>query len=35
MKIPGGYRAGCLQQSVRERGFAMINMGDDTEISYV
>jgi hypothetical protein len=33
--IPGGNRARQLEDSVRKRRFAMIDVGDDAEISNV
>ena len=33
LKIPIGYDIGDLNQAIRKGGFAVINMGDNTEIS--
>jgi hypothetical protein len=35
LHIPGRDRARALEQPVRKRGFPMVNMGDDAEISNV
>ncbi len=35
LKITVCYDIRCLNQTIREGGFAMINMGDDTKISDV
>ena len=35
MHLTGGQRSSELQEPVRERGFAMINVGNDGKISYV
>jgi hypothetical protein len=35
LKFPFGYDVGGLDQTIRQGGFTVINMCDDTEISYV
>jgi hypothetical protein len=35
LKVPFGYDVRDLDQTIRQGGFAVIDMSDDTEISYV
>ena len=35
LHLPGGERAGQLEQAVGERGFAMIDVGDDGKVADV